>query len=120
MLTEAANAPTLAAAAATFLVVSAQAIHVAIKGRKETREHRASSSTIQSIKTTIEDFVEEQRRTNEQFDKRITETDHIVRGVDGENGQRSKLTALELRVRSIEDGDRQRMLHGGMDRRTGT
>lgn len=97
MLTEAANAPTLAAAATTLCVVLAQTAHTLVKGRK-------SSSTLHSIETKLDDFTREQRVTNEALRVHITEVDHVVRGVDGENGQRSKINRLEQRVDTIERG----------------
>jgi hypothetical protein len=109
MLTETANAPTLAAAAATFLVVTAQSIHTWLRVRSERREKSFGSITLRNIEanvgnltTQVEAFTREQRITNESLRVHITEVDHIVRGVDGENGQRSKITRLERRVDALE------------------
>lgn len=89
--------------AATFLVVITQAIRAEIKGRRGKRENAGQTAHLSRIETTLTTFTEEQRVTNELLAKQITEVDHIVRGVDGENGQRSKITILQRDMDTLRD-----------------
>lgn len=90
-------------AAATFLVVIAQAIRAEIKGRRGKRENAGQTAHLNRIENTLTDFTAEQRATNELLATQITAVDHIVRGVDGENGIRGDTRKLKGDMETLRE-----------------
>jgi hypothetical protein len=100
--------PSLAASASTLCVVLGAAVRTAMKEHRakqnppESPTLRRIDAKLDTLEAKFDDFTREQRITNVNLHEHIVEVDHIVRGVDGENGQRSKLTALTHRVDTLE------------------
>lgn len=100
-----ASAPTIQIAIATLVLGAGQALQAWSAHKKGKRGATHANSKIDTLVDTINEFVEEQRATNHQFDKRISEVSAHVIGPDGENGLRSRVKRLEEALESQRPQD---------------
>jgi hypothetical protein len=89
------NSTTLSVAAATLMLGAGQVLQWYAAHRKGKQGATQSTKTLVRIEEKLDAFVEAQRETNHQFDKRISEVSAHVIGPDGQNGHRWRIERLE-------------------------
>ena len=83
-------------------------VHVKNKG-SERRTADRQAERFDALGEKLDTYQRTTRRTLRRIDRRLTNVEHIQIGVDGRNGQRSKLEELTKRVDEIEGRDRERL-----------